>query len=141
MKARILYLFMIMAAGFLMKACEDNPLDIFSDDPRDGLTGEWKVDENSSIFKKSTKGFYSVSVSKDASDTSMIHINNFYELGQGVRATLDGRNLDIPQQTVKGYKISGYGLVAVDFESIEWSYTVILDTGETDGVTATYTRP
>ncbi len=70
-------------------------------------------------------------------------MNNFYELGkdQNITATLNGRNLNIPEQVVKGCTIKGYGLVSFDFGKIEWSYTVVLDTGDRDDVTATYTRP
>ncbi len=142
MKARTLLIILaVMAAGFFLKACEGDPLGIFSDDPRDGLTGEWKVEENSSLFKKSTAGFYSVNISKDNSDTAKIYVSNFYELGQQLAATLNGRNLSIPEQILNGCTIKGYGLVSVDFGKIEWSYTVVLDTGDKDDVTATYTRP
>ena len=141
MKARIILLFMIMAAGFFLQACEEDPLGIFSDDPRDGLTGEWKVEENSSLFKKATNGFYRVEISKDNSDSTKIYVDNFYELEQKVTATLDGRNLNIPEQSIKGSVIKGYGLVSFDFKKIDWSFTVMLDTGDRDDVTATYTRP
>ncbi len=141
MKARAIVVMIIMATGFVMNACEEDPLAIFSDDPRDGLTGSWEVNEDSEIFKKGTSGFYTVSVTKDNSDTAMIWVNNFYELGEKVSATLDGRTLDIPEQTVKGFTIKGYGTVSFDFESISWAYTVILDTGDKDNVTAKYSRP
>jgi hypothetical protein len=141
MKAKLIIMLTITAAAFVLNSCEDDPLGLFSDDPRDGLTGEWKVDEDSEIFKKGTDGFYTVTISKENSDTISLYVNNFYELGQNVRVTLDGNKINIPQQTVKGCTINGYGLVSVDFEKIDWSYTVNLDTGDKDNVTATYTRP
>jgi hypothetical protein len=141
MKAKLIIMLTITAAALVLNSCEDDPLGLFSDDPRDGLTGEWKVDEDSEIFKKGTDGFYTVTISKENSDTISLYVNNFYELGQNVRVTLDGNKINIPQQTVKGCTINGYGLVSVDFEKIDWSYTVNLDTGDKDNVTATYTRP
>jgi len=141
MKAKIFLLMAIGVAALLMQSCEEDPLGLFSDDPRDGLTGEWKVEENSSLFKKGTGGFYTVNISKEVSDTVTLYVNNFYELEQNVKVTLNGRNIDIPEQTVKGYTIDGYGLVSFDFSKIDWSYTVILNTGDRDDVTATYTRP
>ena len=66
--------------------------------------------EDSDLFRKSTKGFYDVSITKENSDTVTLYINNFYELGRDVTVTLNGRNLNIPEQTIKGCTIKGYGL-------------------------------
>ncbi len=147
MRASVIVLLSVFFTGLFMSACEEDPLGMFSDDPRDGLTGAWDVTEHSSLFKKGT-GFYRVDVSKDDSDTSKIYISNFYGLNDAkpagevkIAAFLDGRNLSIPEQKAKGYTIEGYGQVSFDFEKINWSYTVLIDTGDRDDVTANYTRP
>ena len=148
MKANIIVLLSLFTFGLLMNACEEDPLGMFSDDPRDGLKGAWNVTENSSLFKKSANGYYRVVITKDDSDTSKIYISNFYSLNDAkptgevkIAAYLDGRNLSIPEQTAKGYTIKGSGLVSFAFDKIEWSYTVLIDTGDRDDCTATYTRP
>jgi hypothetical protein len=53
---------------------------------------------------------------------------------------MEGRKLSIPKQTISGYTIQGYGLISYSFGKIEWSYTVDLNTGEKDNVTAVYSR-
>jgi len=126
----------------MLSSCEEDSFGLFSDDPRDDITGKWFVVEDSEIFKKSSHGFYSVNITKHPSDTVALYISNFYELGAGTRlkVTIDGRNLDIPEQTIQGFTIDGYGLIAIDRESIEWSYRVDHNTGDVDNVTATYSR-
>ncbi len=43
MKARLIWILAIMAAGFMFKACEGDMPDLFSNDPRDGLTGDGRL--------------------------------------------------------------------------------------------------
>jgi type VI protein secretion system component Hcp len=58
-----------------------------------------------------------------------------------VEAKISGYSLDIPQQTLAGFTIEGYGTVSLNFRKIIWSYTVDYHNNFIDEVTATYTRP
>ena len=105
------------------------------------LPGIGKLRKTVTCLKKVQTVFYTVTISKEDSDTITLYVTKFYELDGDIRVTLNGRNLDIPEQTLDGFTIKGYGLASFNFEKIDWSYTVNLDTGDRDNVTATYTRP
>ena len=123
-------------------SCELDTLDLFDDDPRDGITGEWKVDEDSEIFgKKSMERFYNVLITKDATDSTAVWVDGFYELSGDVKMILNERNIEIPDQTIDGFTIEdGSGSVSDDFESIILYYYVDIGTGERDVVRADYAR-
>ncbi len=125
--------------GFSFPSCEEDLPD-FSQDPRKAIEGEWDVNEFSQLFKKSSSGFYIATILLHPTDSSSIYIRNFYSVDGNVQAFLDGRNVSVPEQTVSGYTIKGYGLISIDRSKIEWSYTVDLHTGEKDNVTASYSR-
>jgi len=131
--SKILFLALV-ASCILFVSCEEDPADI---DLRDELEGTWNVTENNNL--KSTE-YYTVTISKSLSDTSAILIDNFYALGETVKAKLSGYNLNIPQQNVGGFTFKGYGSLALNMKKIEWSYTVDHHNGFIDQVTATYTR-
>lgn len=134
----------LFLAGLLLvllsAACEEDLPVLDDNDPRTGIEGNWNVNEDSELFKKSTAGFYIVNISKHRSDSSKVLISNFYELPGSLSVTMEGRKLSIPKQTISGYTIQGYGLISYSFGKIEWSYTVDLNTGEKDNVTAVYSR-
>jgi hypothetical protein len=132
-----------MFAGiFILNSCEEDPLNLFSDDPRDGITGEWVVDEDSELFKKKALNrFYNVNITKHPADTSAIYVDGFYEINDRVKIIMNNRNLNIPDQVVDGFSIEdGYGSISFDFETITLYYDVAF-TGERDIVRADYTRP
>lgn len=142
MKNKFLYLIGFLLSIFLLNSCEEDPFDLFSDDPRDGLTGEWIVDEDSEIFKKKDMNrIYSVTIRKDPSDSMGLLVNGFYELNAEVKLIMDSRNITIPDQTISGFTVEdGSGTISFDFKSITLYYYVTF-TGDRDVVRADYTRP
>jgi hypothetical protein len=116
-------------------SCED---DTETDDPRDKITDSWKCQEKSAVFGETT---YTVDITKSSSDSSMVLIDNFYQLGAGikVKAKLNGLSLTIAKQTIDGNLITGSGSISSGYKTITWSYTVD-DGGGKDNVTATYSK-
>jgi len=112
------------------------------EDVREKIEGQWSCDETSEIFK-STAEIFSVYISPHPHDSTKVLIDNFYELGYDVSAvaTVSGRNLYISTQTVgDGYTILGSGTISANYNEINWNYSVEDGSGETDNVTATYTK-
>jgi len=112
----------------------------------DGITrleGQWKCDENSQNYKKSTMSIYYVYISPHPSDTTRVLISNFYQLGDHVEASarFSGQTLILDSQTLPGdFRIvSGSGTISSSFKTITWSYQVDDGSGDVDNATATYT--
>ena len=134
----IQFALIIIFALLITGSCEDD-LGLLSDDPRDAFVGDWSVKEENSI--KSTE-YYNVSIEKSASDSALVQIKNFYEIGNdaSVEAVVSGGSVTIRDQTVSGFTIQGSGDIAINDKSIDWTYTVNHNNGFTDHVTATYTK-
>lgn len=105
------------------------------------LEGEWTCDEESEFFK-STKEIYTVYISRDADNYDGIIIDGFYQLGDvGLKATLSGKSVTIPLQTLSGgFTVTGTGIISANLEEIEWAYNVDDGSGVIDHVTALYTK-
>ena len=133
---------MIMLSILTLYSCELDTIDIFSVELRDAISGEWRVDEDSEIFgKKSTERFYNVIITKDATDTTAVWVDGFYELSGKVKMILNDTNIEIPDQIIDGFKIElGSGSISDDIRSITLYYYIDLGTGEKDIVRADYTR-
>lgn len=131
------YLSVIILLSLSFSACED-VLDLF-DDPRDSFVGDWAAKEENSL--KSTD-YYNVTIEKSDTDSTAVFIKNFYAIsfGASVKCIVDGSNISIPEQTVSGFTIEGYGGMAFNGKTIDWSYTVDHNNGFIDPVTATYTK-
>ena len=107
------------------------------------IEGQWKCDERSSIYNKSTLEIYTVYITIHHADSSKILIDNFYKLGENVQveAAINRMKLTIPSQTTfDGYIVKGEGTVNKNYDEINWTYTVDDGSGQTDQVTAVYTR-
>lgn len=141
LKMRDKICFLLVLSLLALNSCELTDL-LLDEDPRDAITGEWKVDEDSQIFgKKSAERFYNVSISKDATDSTAVHVSGFYELNGKVRMHLNFNNISIPDQAVDGFTIeNGSGSIASDKKSITLYYYVDFGTGEKDIVRADYSR-
>ncbi len=140
MRPVILSLFIIFA---LSVSCEE---DLRGD--KDSLIDKldettWTVDESSSVFK-SARNAYSVDIFRHESDSNRIRIYNFYQLGFGVNAAarISGNTLILDTQTLDNTFIilQGSGEVSSNVRRMDWTYTIELGTGETDEVTAVYSR-
>jgi hypothetical protein len=138
MKSKI-YLLILFSALAIVFACQPEPTDSLSIAFK--LQGHWQCDEISSIYK-STNSIYYVNIDIYPTDSNKIVITNFYGLGNNVDVTarINGMSIDIPSQTTDGSTFTGSGLIAKDFNTINWSYTVDIGDGSIDEVTATYTR-
>jgi hypothetical protein len=118
----IAVLFILLAVTGL-SSCED----ILSDsvDPRNKLTGTWKVDETAGTLKTALE-IYRVEISKHPYDSNRIVIYNFYNVDADAEAVLSGRTLALPRQTLQGgFDVSGSGqITGSNANEITWSYTV-----------------
>jgi hypothetical protein len=104
------------------------------------LEGDWTCDETSEIFK-STSSVYAVTISGDPDNDNGIIIDNFYGINAAVYATVSGMSLNIDSQTAEGgYIISGSGIIASNYQEINWTYIVDDGSGVVDHVTAVYTK-
>ena len=135
MNKKGIYLLAVIFLTLSFTACEE---DLLNDDIRDDLTGTWSVTENNN-FKKSIE-YYTVTISKSLTDTSVIRVNNFYAISETVEAEISDMNVSIPSQTVAGFTFSGYGTISGNLKEINWSYTVDHNNGSIDQVTATYKK-
>ncbi len=136
------FIAIVFLASFSFPAC-DELNDLLSDDPRDAFVGDWSVKEENTL--KSTD-YYNVTIRKSESDTSLVIIENFYQLSYSteVEAKVTGSNITIASQTVSAagsdFKIQGYGSMPFNGKTIGWSYTVDYLNDYVDQVTATFTR-
>lgn len=139
MKNKAIFFLVLLGFALSFNSCEE---DLFLDDPRDNLTGEWMVNEDSEEFKKKdVNRIYNVSISKDLFDSTSFYIEGFYELDGRVQVVMDDLNLTIPEQTIDGFTIQdGYGAITSDYSGMTFYYYVTF-TGTRDQVRADYSRP
>jgi len=127
----------------LTLSCEELLNDLGNEeDIREKIEGQWSCNETSEYYK-STAEIFSVYISPHQYDSTKVLIDNFYGLGYDVSvvATLSNRNLYINSQTVgDGFTVIGSGTISNNYNEIEWNYSVDDGSGQTDNVTATYTK-
>lgn len=142
-KAAIL---MISALFIFITACENELLNPAED--TSVLEGEWTVEEKSETYK-STKSTYRVYISVSEEDSTVIEISNFYLLGyedSRISGKVDGKRIElfkdqtIDTEGVTYNVVSGTGVIASDYRSIEWEYKVDDGSGIVDNVTASYIK-
>lgn len=129
-------LFYLLFMGFLLVQCE--PDSLFPATTISKITGTWHCSENSQIFNSPK---YDVNITKGVASDAM-EISNFYGLGfaKSVQATVDAKDILIPEQTVDGNIISGGGTISGDYQEINLDYSVDDQSGQVDHVTAVLTR-
>lgn len=119
----------------LFFACE-----VFEDplitDPRDNFTGDWSVNEISSLYGTTN---YNVKIVKDPNNSSQVIIKNFYHFGMDMDtyAIVTIGTITVPEQIVCNHTVQGFG--KLDKNRIQWTYTAN-DGADIDNVTATYTK-
>jgi len=106
-------------------------------DARDQFLGNWNVSESCS------KDAYSVSITKDPSNSSQVLIQNFWNTGNCSNypyAIVAGNSLFIPKQDIcdNAFEVDGNG--SMSKETITWDYSVN-DGADLFNCVATYTRP
>ena len=122
----------------LATACEELIPDPGGGDVISALEDNWRVEEESQIFSKST---YIVEIERHPTDSTSVYVDNFYNVDATVQVTVSNRKLSIPDQLMEGgYRVYGSGTVSVNHQSISWQYTVDDGSGQADNVTAVYTR-
>lgn len=105
------------------------------------LEGEWSVDESSEVFDKSTLSVYTVTISADPDKVNGVIIDNFYNVGISVRATVSGNSLTIPNQDAEdGYSVYGSGTISGNSSEINMNYTVNDGSAQDDNCTAVFTK-
>ncbi|MFP3860857.1 MAG: hypothetical protein ACLFUW_08545 [Bacteroidales bacterium] len=133
-----LFIFITACENELLNPAEDNSV----------LEGEWTVEEQSETYK-SKKSSYRVYISVSEEDSTVIEISNFYLLGyedSRISGKVDGKRIELFQnQTIdtEGVTynvVSGTGVIASDYRSIEWEYKVDDGSGIVDNVTASYVK-
>jgi hypothetical protein len=140
MKTKLILSTIILGSLFLA-SCEDLLDNPSSTEIAQNLEGNWKCDENSSIFK-STQEIYSVYITPSENDSTKVFISNFYALGNDVDAvaTINGYTITLQNQTLAGdYEVRGSGTISSNLKQISWNYFVDDGSGVEDEVTAEYT--
>lgn len=132
------FLFLVITA-IIPTSCElDDPL---GNEAVAELEGVWSVDEDSEIFGKSTLSTYEVTISADPDKTNGIIIDDFYNAGLTVRATVTGSSLTISNQEVEDeYSVYGSGTISANSNEIEMSYVVNDGSAQDDHCTAVFTK-
>ena len=100
------------------------------------LNGTWHVEENSQLYGTQ---HYDADISQI--DSAKIEITNFYNIGLSsyVTAYVNGLEIAIPDQSVKGYDLKGSGEISADKNSILFTFTAN-DGAVIDHVIAQYKR-
>lgn len=130
----------------LISSCED-PLNTSSDSEiAQQLEGQWKCDETSTYYKssgfKGTDRIYYVNIFQNGIDSTIVQIENFYELGTNVvaRAEVSGNNIILKNETLDGgFSVRGSGTISSNLRTITWIYYVDDGSGVEDEVSSTYT--
>ena len=139
----------IVVLGFFLTALLVNSCEETRTTPGDveSLEGEWKVEETSENFK-SAQATYQVYISPSQEDSTQIIISNFYHLGidTEVIGAVNGNRIELlSNQTVTTLGVSytvvsGTGIISDDYQNIDWQYVIDDGSGQTDNVTAIYTK-
>jgi len=128
-------------------SCEKENLDNVSD-IREKIEGQWNVQEDSELLKSTNTTNYIVNILSSDLDTSIILIDNFYQVGWGIYAEGEIRNGKIylsPYQEIgDNYGtftiVSGTGSISSNYSQILWTYVIDDGTGNIDHIQATYTK-
>lgn len=127
-KVIVIFIFAI----FLLSSCEKD------NNTYTSVVGTWQCVEVSSLHSPNP---YFVDILRETNDSTILKIDNFYNMGYGkeIYATIDAYDISV-QSNLHGFSILGKGKVAGDFKTIEWQYEVDDGSGMIDYVNATYTR-
>jgi hypothetical protein len=125
---------------FLASGCEDFPILLTGDDPRDKVSGLWLCDE-SGDYLKSVEETYYVEIDPHPDDSSKVIISNFFNVNDDAEATLSGSRLTLANQILEGgFTVSGSGVISKNYTQIDWEYFVDDGSGKDYKVTAVYTK-
>jgi len=101
MKTKVILIGLVI----FLSSCELTIIEPVYDD-RDRVTGSYQLEEHSQTYNDFTR--YFISIHKTGSYDEVI-IENFYNAGVNVRATVVYDKIYISRQRVNGYEIEGIG--------------------------------
>ncbi len=113
-------LIVLFVFGAFLPSCVGDIEDLA--DPRDAIAKKFRVTETE--VENNVERSYDDVISKDASEKTGIIFSNFNDNNLKVKATFDGKNLIINQQTIGDYIIKGSGTLTSDLKTINLQYTV-----------------
>lgn len=139
------HIIIILLLGFLLYSCEE---DQATREIAEMLEGYWDVEEESELTKQLKTNYYRVYIFISDVDSSRIYIDNFYFVGEGVKAEaiIEGDRLNLVADQRLQYQygyytvVNGTGYISDDRKSITWEYSIDDGSGNIDDVTAIYTR-
>ena len=114
MKAKMV----LLTVTVLLSSCNLMIIEPVYDD-RDRLTGSYRIEEHSQTYNDYTR--FSIAIRKSGIYDEVV-IENFYNSGIAVRATVAYDKIYISRQIVNGYEIEGVGTYYGN--EIEFSYRV-----------------
>ncbi|MBI2969053.1 MAG: hypothetical protein HYY40_14725 [Bacteroidetes bacterium] len=129
---------LLISVIFLISSCQ--PDDDNFTATRDNYLGIWQAE----LYKNGTAdATYDLEILAHPSEASRILIDNFNQIGYGVRAeaTVSNTEVDIFQQNVGGYIVSGFGNLKNEGKLLELNYTADDQSGQTpDNMSAILTK-
>jgi len=112
--------FTILAAGMLGVGCIEDPDIVNMETDRSQYLGTWEVTESEGF---SAPQKYSLVISADTGAKGII-LEGLYNIpGTRVRASVQGRDLNIPNQESEGIQFFGYGKASAAFDRIDLNFT------------------
>ncbi len=125
----------VMAIGLIVNSCEVD--DLLNSSLQD-LEGEWLCTEESELIGHSS---YTVYISVNPENSNQIIIDDFYDVGIGVVASVSfGSTITISNYSEAGYVVNGSGSISNNRRTINLSYSVSDSSGDPDECTATYVK-
>ncbi len=102
------FLSALFVGAVALSSCQPDGEEPTPDDIRDPFVDSWTLNENSSQIGQTT---YTVHITKSTTNESQVLIENFYNIGFGIKAKADisGSSVTIPQQTYNGSQLNGSG--------------------------------
>lgn len=130
MKKHIYQLLILLLPIITFISCEKNE-EIDTKETIEKISGNWTVQENSTVFGNSN---YAVEILKKPDSENQVEIRNFYHLSFTIStiATIDGLNINIPEQIVSGQTVKGSGKINSNLNRINIDFTADDGSGDLD---------
>jgi hypothetical protein len=114
----------LLLAAFLLLwlgACVEDPDESFFPDPAAQYHGTWQVKEETGF---SAPQSYTMTITEDTSAQGDILIKGLYNVsGTAVSATVNGTDINLPNQRSEGIQFFGYGTANEDFTQLDLQFT------------------
>jgi hypothetical protein len=114
----------LLLAAFLLLwlgACVEDPDESFFPDPAAQYHGTWQVMEETGF---SAPQSYTMTITEDTSAQGDILLKGLYNVsGTAVSATVNGTDINLPNQRSEGIQFFGYGTANEDFTLLDLQFT------------------